>query len=191
MKLWIVGCIIAFTLAAASTASAAYVTIENTWPDGDTWTRDSLPTTGSTINFFKVWLTLYDADSTNILIISGDYGYKKVPHATPTTSLLIPIDITQDHVIPAGGMFTSKKLIGVPDEGFLFGAGVAGIGGGGPGFGYSTVQTDPSPGQFSITPGLSGSDSFYFTVYRADGSTINVAKVTFYPGNPSAAGRTK
>jgi hypothetical protein len=85
------------------------------------------------------------------------------------------------------GCSPSKKLIGVPDEGFLFGAGAAGIGGGGPGFGYSTVQTDPSPGQFRITPGLSGSDSFYFTVYRADGSTINVAKVTFYPGQSASS----
>jgi hypothetical protein len=49
MKRCIVGFVIFFALAAAATAPAAYLTIENTWPNGDTWTGNSIPTTGATI----------------------------------------------------------------------------------------------------------------------------------------------
>jgi hypothetical protein len=44
--------------------------------------------------------------------------------------------------------------------------------------------TDQWPNHFQIIPGVPGADTFYLQVYHVDGSTLNVAKVTFYPGNP-------
>src|SRR5215831_4428018 len=114
---------VALTLTlAAAPASAAYLVIENTWPAGDFWTGQNLPTDGYSVTGLILYLTITDPTDgsvSQIAICSKDStqcGFVDKKHQ-PAAS--IPLNLTAATPLAPGQTFTSQRLVGVPDTNFL------------------------------------------------------------------------
>jgi len=172
-------------LAGAARAQAGtYLTVENL--------TDTVAPFGSCgCTQAEGWLTSlfmgFVIDGETLVIVPADYYPKKQVHQSESFYL---INITKRNPVGLGATFTSKKIVGLPDTGFIFDAraDTAGfsyceqetVGCGG----YSTGLTDAESNQTTILPGVGGSDTVDFQVYNALNEQISVLRVTFWPGMP-------
>ena len=199
---WAGALAICFSLADASTASATYIVIENISDGVPNWGECNCHPATGWLGFVQIDLDVVEDDGNTYTLHMWPSDYYPRKQVNPGDADFFLLGVTKKNPVAPGEIYTSKKIVGLPESGFRFRStqGSADIGvyyceaaedscGG-----YSTGGTNVWPNGLFIVPGLTGSDSFDFQVpARPTGEIVNysVVRVTFYPGHPPPHGQTK